>query len=80
MQIKHGTTALSNRLTELSARIERLRLPQSVIAERSRLNVDTICRTFLGRTDPLNSTLDKIEAVIAAEEEKLREELAKGAA
>lgn len=68
---------MSNRLNDLSERIDRLRLPQSVIAERSGLNEDTISRTFTGRTDPLNSTLDKIERVIAAEEEKMRDALAK---
>jgi predicted transcriptional regulator len=71
---------LSNRLTELSQRITRLRLPQSVIAARSGLNEDTISRTFTGRTDPLNSTLNRIEAVIEAEEQKVRHELSKGAA
>lgn len=71
---------MSNRLKDLSLRIGRLRLPQSVIAERSGLNEDTLSRTFTGKTDPLNSTLDKIEAVVTAEEEKLRGELQKGAA
>ena len=71
---------MSNRITDLSERRRRLRLPQSIIAKRSGLNVDTICRTFKGHTRPLEDTLDKIEAVVDAEEEKLREALKQGAA
>jgi predicted transcriptional regulator len=80
MQTKHGTAALSNRLSDLSRRISRLRLPQKAIAEQSGLNEDTISRTLTGKTDPLNSTLDKIETVVAAEEENLRGALKQGAA
>jgi transcriptional regulator with XRE-family HTH domain len=80
MHIKHGLQALSNRLDELSKRIHRIRLPQKLIAEHSGLDETTISRTLLGKTDPLNSTLDKIEAVITAEEQKLQAALDKGAA
>lgn len=71
---------MSNRVSELAQRIKLLRLPQGVIAERSGLNIDTVNRTFLrgpNRTDPLNSTLDRIEAVLEAEEETVREALTK---
>lgn len=68
---------MSNRLTDLAQRITRLRLPKTVIAERSGLNIDTIGRTFLARTDPLNSTLERIEAVVEAEEETVLTALTK---
>lgn len=80
MHTKHGFTALSNRVPHLLQRIERIRLPQKTIAALSGLDETTISRTFLGKTDPLNSTLDKIERVVDAEEEKVRAELTKGAA
>lgn len=71
---------MSNRLTALTLRIARLRLPQHVIATRSGLDDSTLSRAFNGKTDPLTSTLDKIEAVVAEEERRLSEALVKGAA
>ncbi len=80
MHIKHGFQALSNRLDELSQRIQRIRLPQKLIAELSGLDEAPISRTLLGKTDPLTSTLEKIEAAVSAEEGRLRQGLQKGAA
>lgn len=71
---------MSNRLTDLSLRIARLRLPQYLIAARSGLDDSTLSRAFNGKTDPLTSTLDKIEAVVAEEEARLGQTLSKGAA
>lgn len=79
MQLKHGLAALSNRLTDLTLRIARLRLPQYVIAQRTGLDDSTLSRAFNGKTDPLNSTLDKIEAAVAEEEAKLRAAIAEPA-
>jgi predicted transcriptional regulator len=71
---------LSNRIQALKERVARLRLSNKLISERSGLDETTLGRTFLGHTDPLTSTLDRIEAVIAEEEQQLREALLKGAA
>ena len=71
---------MSNRLQSLLARIARIRLPHQIIAEQSGLDLSTLSRAFNGKTDPLNSTLDKIERVVAEEEQKLGEALVKGAA
>lgn len=74
---------MSNRLTALSARIARLRMPRDRLAALSGLDESTLSRAFGGKTDPLSSTLDKIEAAVSAEEAELAEHLArvsKGAA
>lgn len=71
---------MSNRIEPLKARIARLRLSNKEISQRSGLDETTVGRTFLGYTDPLTSTLDRIERVVAAEEETLREALSRGAA
>lgn len=71
---------MSNRLTDLSLRIARLRLPQSLIAARTGLDDSTLSRAFNGKTDPLTSTLDRIETFVAEEERRLGEALVKGAA
>jgi DNA-binding LacI/PurR family transcriptional regulator len=47
------------------------------IAELSGLEASTISRAFNGKTDPLTSTLDRIEAAIAQEEALMAEHLAK---
>jgi predicted transcriptional regulator len=68
--------ALSNRLQNLKDRILRLRLRTSEVAEMAGVDESTLHRSFHGHTDPLNSTVDKIEAAIAAEEDRLRRALA----
>lgn len=80
MQTKHGFKHLSNRVPNLLHRIQRIRLQQKAIAEQTGLDETTVCHTLSGRTDPRNSTLEKIERVVEAEEEKLRAALKKGAA
>jgi transcriptional regulator with XRE-family HTH domain len=46
------------------------------LAETSGLDESTITRALKGKTDPLNSTLDKIEAAVAAEEASMADHLA----
>lgn len=59
---------MSNRVQALVDRAKALRLPGKALAEEAGLDQDTITRTLRGHTDPLNSTLDKIEGAIAARE------------
>lgn len=76
MQIKHGPAAMSNRLNALKERCERLGLRQKNLAAQAGLDEMTISRAFQSVTDPLSSTLDKIEAVVIAEEQRMRAHLA----
>lgn len=79
MQITHTSpseqTRPATRAQALATRAAAIRLPQSVIASEAGLDGDTVSRVFTGRVDPLSSTLDKIERVIAAHEVRLRDEL-----
>ncbi|MBP1296645.1 helix-turn-helix domain-containing protein [Bradyrhizobium elkanii] len=68
---------MSNRLTALSERIARLRMRRDRLAELSGLDESTISRAFGGKTDPLSSTLDKIEAAVSVEEAEMAEHLRK---
>lgn len=71
---------MSNRVPNLLSRIQRIRLPQKTIAKQTGLNGTTVCHTLSGLTDPRNSTLEKIEKVVEAEEERLRAVLTKDGA
>jgi transcriptional regulator with XRE-family HTH domain len=53
-----------------------IRLSGKALAQASGLDEDTISRVFGGRTDPLNSTLERIERAVAAEEVRLAAHLA----
>jgi len=55
----------------LKTRIRRLRLDKKSIALAARLDETTVGRALNGRTDPRNSTLSAIEAVVAIEEREL---------
>lgn len=68
---------MSNRVSTLQARIKALRLSGKALSRATGLDEDTISRTFTGKTDPLNSTLDKIEVAVAAAEARMADHLAK---
>ena len=84
MQFKHGSAPLSNRFQPLRERIARLRIPQHRLSDLTGLDESTISRAFNGKTDPLMSTIERIEKAVAAEEAATAEYLAgrpsKGAA
>mgnify|MGYP001007969098 CR=1 FL=1 len=63
----------ASRPETLAARIRAIRLPKGFLAEKAALDPMTISRVLSGKTDPLQSTLDKIERVVAAEEIALRD-------
>lgn len=60
---------------ELAERITRIRLPQHIIATGAALDEMTVSRVLNGRTDARNSTLDRIEQQVCAEEIALRDHL-----
>lgn len=66
---------MSNRWELLKARILRIGLRQDRLAALTGLDESTLSRAFNGHTNPLTSTLDKIEAAIAAEEARMVKDL-----
>lgn len=63
------------RLEQITDRIARVRLPQKALADRAALDEDTVSRALTNKTDPRNSTLEKIERALTAEEIDLRDHL-----
>jgi predicted transcriptional regulator len=59
---------MSNRVQALVDRVKAIGMPQKLLAADAGLDQDTITRTLRGHTDPLSSTLDKIETAVAARE------------
>lgn len=51
-------------------------MPRDRLAALSGLDESTLSRAFGGKTDPLSSTLDKIEAAVSVEEAEMATHLA----
>lgn len=64
----------------LRERAEAIRLTSKDLAGLAGVNEDTVHNVFNGKTDPRLSTIEAIENALAAEEDRLREQLGKGAA
>lgn len=73
MQIA-GATLVMNPST-IKERAARIRLPLKALAEMAGVDEDNLHRVLKGKTDPRLSTVEKIEAALAKEEDRLRAEL-----
>lgn len=64
---------VSNRAQDLAARIKQLGLQQQRIAEIAGLDEATVSQALTGRRNSLSSTIDRIAAAVATEEDRLRD-------
>ena len=62
----------------LNERRKRLRLSMPSLAASTSLHPDTVWRVLNGKTDPRRSTLAKMEAALAIEEQRLAASLTGG--
>lgn len=69
---------MPNQLEQLILRARQTRLFRSEIAARSGLDENTVGRLLNGKSNPLLSTIQKVERVVADEEARLRQQLATG--
>jgi predicted transcriptional regulator len=58
-------------LMQLRDRIRRIRLPEKELARLAGIHKDTLAKTLSARCDTKNSTLDKIERALVAEERRV---------
>jgi hypothetical protein len=68
---------VSNRIDALQQRKQAIGLSNRGLSQLAGVDEDTVYRTFKRHTRPLNDTLDKMEAALAAEEARLADHLAK---
>lgn len=62
-------------LMQLRDRIKRIRLPEKELARLAGIHKDTLAKTLSARCDTKNSTLDKIERALIAEERRVLAQL-----